>query len=102
MENPFSHNRATNVIGKLLDKVKEEAEKVESELEISMASVEYRIMMALWEADCLTDRALEIIGLAGRHGYPDQHFCHDQNCPDRHHQHDCHDEHCHHHHRPSV
>jgi len=78
MENPFVHNRATNIIGRVLDKVAEEEAKPDHEKEISFASLEYRIMMKLWEHDCLTDHALETVGLAGRHGYAELHERHDE------------------------
>ena len=79
MENPFTHNLAVNVIGKVLDKLADESEYEKTcdhkdvNCKISFASLEYRIMMALWEADCLTDHALEHAGLAGRHGYAELH-----------------------------
>jgi hypothetical protein len=96
MENPFTHNRATNVIGKVLDAAAAEAALTDGE--ISFASLEYRIMMKLWEADCLTDHALETVGLDGRFNI---HNCHDEHCPHKN-DHACHDEHCHHHHGGSV
>ena len=67
MENPFSHNRATNLIGKVLD----EDAKLRETGEVTFASLEYRIMMRLFNAGCLTPRAEETIGLAGRMGYPE-------------------------------
>lgn len=79
MENPFTHNRATNVIGRVLDKLADESEyektcdHTDENCKISFASLEYRIMMALWEHDCLTDHALEQVGLAGRQGYAELH-----------------------------
>jgi len=73
MENPFSHNRATNIIGRLLDAERENLEKLktaattEERLELlDFSSLEYRIMMNLWSAGCLTDHALETVGLEGR------------------------------------
>jgi hypothetical protein len=75
MENPFSHNRATNVIGRVLDEVAKEEETERhcdhsdpALCKISFASLEHRIMMKLWEHDCLTDHALETVGMAGRNG----------------------------------
>jgi hypothetical protein len=82
MENPFSHNRATNIIGRVLDKLADESEyektcdHTDEHCKISFASLEYRIMMALWEADCLADSALETVGLAGRQGYAELHEDH--------------------------
>jgi hypothetical protein len=70
MENPFAHNRATNIIGQVLDaqaravlKAKENPNDVEA---MHFASLEYRIMHALLDAGCLTEQAQELVGLEGR------------------------------------
>lgn len=80
MENPFTHNRATNVIGRVLDKERENFEKLkalnieedegkraaQAEL-LDFASLEYRIMSKLLNEGCLTEKALETVGLEGRY-----------------------------------
>lgn len=74
MENPFLHNRATNLIGQVLDKEKENLEKLkkavtnEEQAELmNFASLEHRIMTKLLNEGCLTEKALETVGLEGRH-----------------------------------
>lgn len=73
MENPFTHNRATNLIGQVLDAERKNFEKLraavateEREELLDFASLEYRIMSRLLNEGCLTEKALEEIGLEGR------------------------------------
>lgn len=64
MENPFLHNRAMNVIGRVLDEDKALQEKGE----LSYASLEARIAFRLEAEGLLTDKAFEVVGLEGRFG----------------------------------
>jgi len=77
VENPFYHNRATNLIGQILDKERKVFEKMkaavsaesnEEQLELmEFASLEHRIMTKLLNEGCLTEKALETVGLEGRY-----------------------------------
>jgi len=72
MENPFTHNRATNLIGQVLDrdaidsKYEETCDHKGTDCRMRFGSLEYVIMMMLFNNGCLTDRALETVGLEGR------------------------------------
>jgi hypothetical protein len=77
VENPFTHNRATNLIGRVLDRERENFEKLkkaattEEQAELlDFASLEYRIMSKLLNEGCLTEKALETVGLEGRYDDP--------------------------------
>ena len=72
MENPFTHNRATNLIGQALDQDEADAEFEKTcdhkgtDCRLRFASLEYVIMMTLLNNGCLTEHALETVGLEGR------------------------------------
>jgi hypothetical protein len=72
MENPFTHNRATNLIGQVLDqdaidsKHEETCDHKGTDCRMSFGSLEYTIMMVLFNSGCLTEHALETVGLEGR------------------------------------
>jgi len=72
MENPFSHNRATNVIGKVLDAVAEQKKReAAGEPMLIGPSLEARIAHALEAEGLLNEKAMETVGLAGRFGHPE-------------------------------
>ncbi len=72
MENPFTHNRATNLIGQVLDQEALDAKHEETcdhkgtDCCMRFGSLEYVIMMMLFNNGCLTEHALETVGLEGR------------------------------------
>lgn len=69
MESPFSHNRATNVIGRILDAHQEQKAKEDNGAPVILGpSLEASIAHALEAEGLLNDKALEIVGLEGRNG----------------------------------